>query len=59
MQEDSDGIVFIKTCSEEEIASLSVNNVRLTGTFTLSGVTIDTSTFGVFDLMHVGESLNA
>lgn len=58
MQEDSDGIVFIKTCSEEEIASLSVNNVRLTGTFTLSGVTIDTSTFGVFNLMHVHEQIN-
>ena len=35
MQENSDGITFTKTCSEEEIASLSVNNVRLAGTVQL------------------------
>lgn len=58
-EEKSDGISFIKTCSEEEIASLSVNNVRLTGTFTLQGMTIDTSTFGVFDLLHMSELFNA
>ena len=59
MQENSDGLTYTKTCSDEEIASLSVNNVRLTGTFTLQGMTIDVSTFGVFDLLHIGESLNA
>ena len=59
MQENSDGIIFIKTCSEEEIASLSVNNVRLTGTVRLWGTDVDTSTFGIFDLMHVREFVNA
>ena len=59
MQENSDGIKFVKTCSEEEIASLSVNNVRLIGTFTLQGMTIDASTFGVFDLLHINELFNA
>lgn len=32
MQENSDGFAFFRICSDEEIASLSVNNVRLTGT---------------------------
>ena len=59
MQENSDGsIVFTKTCSDEENASLSVNNVRLAGTVQLWGVDIDTSTFGVFNLMHIYESIN-
>ena len=59
MQENSDGITFVKTCSEEEIASLSVNNVRLTGTLSLEeGIDINTSTFGVFNLMHIYESIN-
>ena len=59
-QEKSDGIIFTKTCSEEEIASLSVNNVRLTGTFRLPGVPsdINTSTFGIFNLLHLNEELN-
>ena len=58
MQEDSDGIKFVKTCSEEEIASLSVNNVRLAGTVQLKKANIDTSTLGVFNLMHIGELSN-
>ena len=58
MQENSDGIAYIKTCSEEEIASLSVNNVRLTGAFTFEGLNINVSTFGVFNLMHINEQLN-
>ena len=59
MEENSDGIIFTKTCSEEEIASLSVNNVRLTGTLSLGeGIDINTSTFGVFNLMHINEQLN-
>ena len=57
-QESSDGIVFTKTCSEEEIASLSVNNVRLTGIFSFEGLNINVSTFGVFNLMHISEQLN-
>lgn len=59
MQKGSDGITFTKTCSEEEIASLSVNNVRLTGTLQLEDINIDTSTFGVFNLMHLDEQINA
>lgn len=59
MQENSDGIVYTKTCSDEESASLLVNNVRLAGTVQLWGVDIDTSTFGIFDSMHVNEFLNA
>lgn len=35
MQENSDGIVYTKTCSDEESASLLVNNVRLAGTVQL------------------------
>ena len=60
MEENSDGsITFTKTCSEEEIASLSVNNVRLTGTLSLGeGIDINTSTFGVFDLLHLNEQIN-
>lgn len=58
MQENSDGIVFTKTCSEEEIASLSVNNVRLTGTVPFHDLNINVSTFGVFNLMHINEQLN-
>lgn len=59
-QTNSDGnIVYTKTCSEEEIASLSVNNVRLTGTLSLGeGININTSTFGIFNLMHMNESIN-
>lgn len=59
MQENSDGTTFTKTCSDEETASLSVNNVRLAGTVQLWGIDIDTSTFGIFDLMHANELLNA
>ena len=59
MQENSDGTTFTKTCSDEENASLSVNNVRLAGTVQLWGIDIDTSTFGIFDLMHANEFLNA
>ena len=59
IQTNSDGTTFTKTCSAEEIASLSVNNVRLTGTVQFLGTDINTSTFGVFDLMHVHEQLNA
>lgn len=60
-QTNSDGsIVYTKTCSEEEIASLSVNNVRLTGTLSLrDNISIDTSTFGIFNLMHIDEQNNA
>lgn len=56
---NSDGTVFTKICSDEENASFSVNNVRLAGTVQLWGTGIDTSTFGIFDLMHVSEFLNA
>lgn len=61
IQTNSDGIIYTKTCSDEEIASLSVNNVRLTGTFQLEGtdMNINTSTFGVFDLLHIDEQINA
>lgn len=59
IQTNSDGTTFTKTCSAEEIASLSVNNVRLTGTVQLGKTNIDTSTLGVFNLMHIGESINA
>ena len=60
MQKNSDSITFTKTCSEEEIASLSVNNVRLTGTFSWGeGIDINTSTLGVFNLIHIYESINA
>lgn len=59
MQENSDGIVYTKTCSDEESASLLVNNVRLVGTVQLWGMDIDISTFGIFDSMHVNEFLNA
>ena len=60
IQTNSDGsIVYTKTCSAEEIASLSVNNVRLTGTFSLESLDINTSTLGVFNLMHITEQLNA
>lgn len=61
MQKDSDGsIVYTKTCSDEEIAYLSVNNVRLTGALSLGdNISIDTSTFGVFNLMHLNEQINA
>ena len=55
METNPDGTAFTKTCSEEEIASLSVNNVRLAGTVQFLGTDINTSTFGVFDLMHVHE----
>ena len=58
MQESSDGVTFTKTCSDEEISSLSVNNVRLTGTFSFEGLNINVSTFGVFNLMHINEQLN-
>lgn len=58
----NDSIIYTKTCSDEEIASLSVNNVRLTGTvrlkFLLGKMDINTSTFGVFNLMHINESIN-
>ena len=61
MQENSDGsMVFTKTCSDEEIAYLSVNNLRLTGTFSLGeGIDINTSTLGVFNPIHIYESINA
>lgn len=59
IQTNSDGTTFTKNCSNEEIASLSVNNVRLAGTVQFRGTDINTSTFGVFDLMHVHEQLNA
>lgn len=60
IQTSSDGsVVYTKTCSAEEIASLSVNNVRLTGTFSLENLVINTSTLGVFNLMHITEQLNA
>ena len=59
IQTNSDGTTLTKTCSAEEIASLSVNNIRLTGTFSLENLNIDTSTFGVFNLMHINEQLNA
>lgn len=59
IQTNSDGTTLTKTCSAEEIASLSVNNVRLAGTVQFRGTGVDTSTFGVFDLMHVNEQLNA
>ena len=59
IQTNSDGTTFTKTCSAEEIASLSVNNVRLAGTVQLGKTNIDTSTLGVFNLMHIGESINA
>lgn len=59
IQTNSDGTTFTKTCSAEEIASLSVNNVRLTGTVSLENLDINTSTFGVFNLMHIHEQLNA
>ena len=59
MQEDPDGILFTKTCSDAEIASLSVNNVRLAGILSVEeGIDINTSTFGVFNLMHIYESIN-
>lgn len=58
IQTGSDGTTCTKTCSEEESASLSVNNVRLAGTVQLKGMDIDTSTLGVFNLMHIGESIN-
>ena len=58
MEENSDGIIFTKTCSEEEIASLSLNNVRLTGTVSFEDLNINVSTFGVFNLMHINEQLN-
>lgn len=59
MQEVPNGITFIKICSKEEIASLSVNNVRLAGTVQLEDINIDTSTFGVFNLMHLDKQINA
>lgn len=59
IQTSSDGTTLTKTCSAEEIASLSVNNVRLAGTVQFRGTDVNTSTFGVFDLMHVNEQLNA
>ena len=61
MEENSDGITYTKTCSDEEIASLSVNNVRLTGTVRLPGtsLSINTSTLGIFNLMHMDEVANA
>ena len=58
IQTNSDGTTLTKTCSEEEIASLSVNNVRLAGTVQLKQANIDTSTLGVFNLMHIGELSN-
>ena len=55
-------IVYTKTCSDAEFASLSINNVRLRGTirlkFLLGEMDINTSTFGVFNLMHMHESIN-
>ena len=60
MQENSDGTTFTKTCSDEEIAYLSVNNVRLAGTFSLGeGIDINISTLGVFNPIHIYESINA
>lgn len=59
IETNPDGTTFTKTCSAEEIASLSVNNVRLTGTVSLENLDINTSTFGVFNLMHIHEQLNA
>lgn len=62
-QTNSDGIILTKTCSDEEIASLSVNNVRLTGTVrlrsSLGEADINTSTLGIFNLIHINESFNA
>lgn len=58
IQTNSDGTTLTKTCSNEEIASLSVNNVRLAGTVQLKKADIDTSTLGVFNLMHLGELSN-
>lgn len=58
MQTNSDGIVFTKTCSDEEIASLSVNSVRLTGIVSFEDLNINVSTFGVFNLMHISEQVN-
>ena len=58
IQTNSDGTTLTKTCSDEEIASLSVNNVRLAGTVQLKKADIDTSTLGVFNLMHIGELSN-
>ena len=58
IQTNSDGTTLTKTCSDEESASLSVNNVRLTGTVQLKKADIDTSTLGVFNLMHIGELSN-
>ena len=58
MQENPDGVTFTKTCSDEENASLSVNNVRLTGTISFEGLNINVSTFGIFNLMHISEQLN-
>lgn len=58
MQEGSDGIIFTKICSYEEIASLSVNNVRLAGIISFEDLNINVSTFGVFNLMHINEQLN-
>lgn len=59
METNPDGTTFTKTCSDEEIASLSVNNVRLTGTVSLGELNINTSTLGVFNLMHIHEQINA
>lgn len=60
IQTNSDGsVVYTKTCSATEISSLSVNNVRLTGTFSLENLNINTSTLGVFNLMHIAEQVNA
>ena len=58
IQTNSDGTTLTKTCSDEESASLSVNNVRLAGTVQLKKANIDTSTLGVFNLMHIGELSN-
>lgn len=62
MQINSNDITFTKTCSDEEFAYLSVNNVRLTGTVRLNSflgeMDINTSTFGVFNLMHMHELIN-
>ena len=59
METNPNGTTFTKTCSAEEIASLSVNNVRLAGTVSLGELNINVSTFGVFNLMHINEQLNA
>lgn len=59
METNPNGTTFTKTCSDEEIASLSVNNVRLTGTVSLGELNINTSTLGVFNLMHIREQINA